>query len=219
MEKILRTSVSEDPNIGLYGFATDRYCLVGGRFKEESSIHKILGVKMVKATVMDMDLVGMFCAGNSSGIIINEIAERHETDKMRQEFDNVCVIKDSHTALGNIIAMNDSGVILSPLLKRHKAHIEKHFGLECEVMTVAKSNMVGSIILATNRGCVVHPKTKSDDIKKLEKALNVEIDIGTVSFGSPFVKSGVIANSFGFLTSEFTSGPELGRITEALGFL
>jgi len=56
-------------------------------------------------------------------------------------------------------------------------------------------------------------------LKKIEDVLKVEGDIGTVSFGSPFVGASLLANSRGFLVSEQTTGPELQRIDEALGFL
>ena len=39
------------------------------------------------------------------------------------------------------------------------------------------------------------------------------------NFGFPFVKSGLIANSNGYLAGSRTTGIELGRIDEALGFL
>ena len=38
-------------------------------------------------------------------------------------------------------------------------------------------------------------------------------------FGSEFVRSGLIANSSGAIIGNRTTGPELARIEEALGFL
>ena len=53
----------------------------------------------------------------------------------------------------------------------------------------------------------------------IEKTLGVDADITTVNFGSPYPGAGIIANSNGFVVSEKTGGPELGRITDVLGFL
>ena len=79
--------------------------------------------------------------------------------------------------------------------------------------------IVGTAAIATNKGCMTHPNIKDREVKTLEKTLGVPVNIGTVSYGSPFPGASVIANSNGFVASDSTSGPELGRITESLGFL
>ena len=56
-------------------------------------------------------------------------------------------------------------------------------------------------------------------IKKLEKMLGFEIGLGTINLGNPFVSSGIIANSFGFAVGEASSGFEISRVDESLGFL
>ena len=43
--------------------------------------------------------------------------------------------------------------------------------------------------------------------------------IGTVNHGSPVIGSGLIANSKGAIIGNQTTGIEMGRIEEALGFL
>ena len=61
--------------------------------------------------------------------------------------------------------------------------------------------------------------TSDPSVKELEKLLKIEVGIGTVSTGSSIVSSGVIANSNGFLASSNSSGFEIGRIDESLGFI
>ncbi len=48
---------------------------------------------------------------------------------------------------------------------------------------------------------------------------SLPVDIGTVSFGSPLVGSAILATTKGLITGTKTSGPELGRIEDALGFI
>ena len=56
--------------------------------------------------------------------------------------------------------------------------------------------------------------------KNIPRGKNIlEVGIGTVSTGSSIVSSGVIANSNGFLVSSNSSGFEIGRIDESLGFI
>lgn len=213
---VLRTNFGEDPNLGLYGFATDAYCLIG--IRPDKKAGKVLKVGMHTTSAFGTQLAGIFCTGNSSGIIAPYVLDDYELDDMKKIKD-VLVIKSVYTALGNLVLMNDNGVLLSPLLEKNKKEIGNFFGLPCETATIAGSKLVGSLAIATNKGCLVHPRIRDKELAVLKHVLKVDVDIGTVNFGSPFIKSGIIANSHGFIASEMSSGPELGKMTEALKFL
>jgi translation initiation factor 6 len=73
--------------------------------------------------------------------------------------------------------------------------------------------------VATNKGLLVHPRVTEEEIAVLEKHFGLPVDVGTVNLGSPLVGSGVLANSHGYFAGLDTTGPELGRIVDALGFL
>ena len=214
------TNFDGDPNLGLFGFATDKYVLTGVRRKKSlQKMQNALDVRHVHTMMLNTEFAGIFCNGNSNGIVVAKIMEEHELPEIRKVIDKILVLKTDFSAVGNLILMNDNGIVLSPLIKSHAATIKKFSGLPCETMTIARSHIVGSAGIATNKGCIVHPRTSDEEKRIIKDVLGVEVDIGTVNFGSPFPGSGVIANSNGFIASEGTSGPELGRITEALGFL
>ncbi len=216
---VLRTNFYGDPNIGLYGFATDKYCIIGMQQKANKKLKKILGVPMHISSAMHTSFASLFAAGNSFGLIVPKILEDYELDSLKKLFGNVLVIDTDYTAIGNLILLNDRGVVLSPLLRKHNNEIAKFFDLPCEVAKIAGTVIVGGAAIATNEGCLMHPQVKAVDKKIIEDTLQVDADIGTVNFGSPFVKSGIIANSNGIVVSEACSGPELGRINETLGFV
>ena len=115
--RLLHTNFDGDPNLGLYGFATDSYCFLGVPIVKKS-YKDALKVPVRQCTVLETSLAGMFCAGNSSGMVVPSVIEEYEIDKIRKEFDNLLVLKTQYTALGNLMLMNDNGIILSPLLKR-----------------------------------------------------------------------------------------------------
>ncbi len=215
-----RMNFEGDPNLGLYGFATDKYVLTGiNRKKILRKMEKTLKVKPISTMMLNTEFVGIFCKGNSQGVILSEIMKGHELPLVKKMFDKVLVLKTDYSALGNLILMNDNGIIISPLIKPHAREIKEFFSLPCEAMSISRSQIVGSLGLATNKGCLVHPRASDAEKRKIKDVLGVGVDIGTVNFGSPFPSSGVMANSSGFIASEESSGPELGRITEALGFL
>jgi translation initiation factor 6 len=210
---ILRTNFHGDPNIGLYGFATDKYCLSGMR---QPSLNSVLRVPLRASSLLHTNFASLFAAGNSSGIAVARVVNNGD---LAHVFENILVLDTQYTAVGNLMLLNDKGIILSPFLRKHKDEIKKFFGLHCEIVTIAGTRIVGSAGIATNKGCLVHPLIKQKEKNIVEETLQVGVDIGTVNFGSPFVKAGVIANSNALVVSDACSGPELGRISEVLGFV
>lgn len=218
--RILRTNFDGDPNLGLYGFATDSYCFTGAdRYADR--LKETLNVPVYIVHFLNMDLAKIFCAGNSAGVVAPKVIhdfDREEAEKIAKHV-KLLSIDTIYSSIGNLILMNDNGIVLSPFLKKHKKQIENFFGLRCEIGKIAGMNIVGSLGFATNKGCLLHPKVRESEKRLIEKTLGVDADITTVNFGSPYPGAGLIANSNGFTVSETTSGPELGRITDVLGFL
>lgn len=213
---MLKTNFFGDSNIGLYGYASDKYCLLGCSPKGLKKIKAALKVPVHAFTFMNTQFAGMFSAGNSRGIVASKLV--YEIRRLEEKMD-ILALDTRYTALGNLVLMNDKGIILSPLLRRHKNEISKFFGLPCEISKVAGLNVVGSAGIATNKGCLLHAKAREKEAALVSKTLGVPVDTGTVSFGSYYVKSGIIANSNGAAVSGSSSGVELGKISEALGFL
>ncbi len=222
--KVLQTNFFGDHNIGLFGKASDKFCIVGNLTHDKNikSIAEVLKVKVVKATVANTDLVGIFCCVNSNGIILPKVVSERELNMfnaLKKHFNvNVGVLNSKFTAVGNLVLTNDNGAVVSELLGRNdKKTIEDCLGVESIQSSIAKIHTVGSCGISTNKGCLVHRDAGEEEIKKIEGMLKVSADIGTANFGSPFVGSCAIANSKGALVGESTSGPEINRIMEALG--
>lgn len=213
----LRANFNGDLNIGLYGFATEKYVFLGQHTKMDRKIAEVLGTKKISSSVLYTSFAGIFCAGNSQGIVVPKIMEEYELHSLKEHFDNILVLDTDYSALGNLILVNDNGMIISPFLRKNRQEIRNFFQLPCEVCKIAGVSVLSTAI-ATNKGCLAGPRIRKNEIKLIEDTLGVELGIGTVSFGSPFVRAGIIANSKGFVASDASSGPELGRISEALGF-
>ena len=215
--KFLKANFNGDPNVGLYGFATDDYCLLGlePSKKVMTKIKSTLKADIKIATVGGIELTGLFAAGNKNGLVLTKIIEEHELKKLKNIFDlNFEILKSRETAIGNLILCNDKGCLISERLKRFKANISDALGCEVDIGTVADLDIVGSVAIASNTGCLCHRETREDEMKKIEELLNVKVDIGTTSYGSPFIKAGIIVNSRGVVFSEQTTGAEMGRISE-----
>ena len=73
--------------------------------------------------------------------------------------------------------------------------------------------------VVTNKGCLCHPKVTDEEKNLLKKVFDVNVMIGTVNHGVPMIGSGLVANTKGAIIGNLTTGIEMGRIEEALGFL
>ena len=214
-----KLSFSNDPNIGLYSFATDDYCLVGEVLKKETDIlEKNLGVKIIKSQISGTTLPGIFCAGNSNGIIVPDIIRDRELNHLKAQ-KNILVLPGKHTALGNLILANDKGCLISEKLKSQKDKIKDFLGVRTEVSTIFGIDLVGTYAITSNKGCLTAKNITDQEQQILENILKVKSGSATVNFGYSYVKSGIIANSSGILVGSQTSGPELERISDVLGFV
>ena len=216
MQKLL--SFYGDPNIGLYARASDKIVLLGRTMERwKGELEKYLGAPCKLVTISETDFVGLFSVFNSNGIILPKIVKEKELKEIVNWFDNVLVLKGKYTAVGNLISTNDKGGIVSRLItKKEKKLVEDTLGVELIYGKVVGTDIVGSVGLATNKGCLLHRDTTEEEAELISSVLKVDVDIGTVNFGSPFVSSGIIANSFGAVIGDKSSGPEIDRIIRTL---
>ncbi|MEM5778420.1 MAG: translation initiation factor IF-6 [Candidatus Aenigmatarchaeota archaeon] len=212
----LRLNFNGDPNLGLYGFANDNYCILG--FEPHQSIlnkiKEILGIDILITTIAGTELSGLFAVGNKNGIILPKITEEFEIKKLKEFEINFKIINSKETALGNLILCNDKGCLISSSLKNYKKEIAETLDCEIEIGKIANLNIVGSCAIANNIGCLCHRDAKEEEMKIIENLLKVKVDVGSVNYGNPFIKSGIIVNSKGIIFSEQTTGSEIGRFEE-----
>lgn len=207
--KFLKTNFKGDPNIGLYGFATDKYCLLG---LKPGKID-VLQTKLEVSSIAGTNLVGIFAVGNKNGILLPKIVEDYEIKKLKKLF-NIEIIDSRKTALGNLIVCNDKGCLIPDYFKKFKKQIQDALNVEVETGTLAGLNLLGSCARASNKGCLCHIDSDKKELEKIKDILKVKTDVGTVGYGNPFIKAGIVVNSKGVLISNIATGPELDRIFE-----
>lgn len=223
MARVYQTNFHGDHNLGLFGKACSRYCLIGSFVLETEKVSKVLGVETIKLSITNTDLVGIFASFNSNGLIVPKILKDRELKiikRLKKDFDlNILVLKTKFTAIGNLVLCNDNGAVISKVFsKSNKKRIGDCLDVPYDSFSIAGMDNVGSSGLATDSGCLVHRDANDDEIKKIEELLKVEVGIGTANFGSPFVGSGVIANKNGAVVGESSTGPEVNRLMETMGY-
>ena len=225
-KRFLKLNFHGDPNVGLHGLATEKFCLLGRCVNEKQSaeIEKVLKVPAFHVGLYGTDLIGLFAVATHSSILLPDIVFPNELKKIREEMSKTNVkvhtLKTEHTALGNNILINENrGIISTVYDKKSAEQIKKAFpDVKFEQFDLSGLTIPGSLGKVTSKGGIFSPNISDAEIKKLEKLFGFEIGLGTVNMGNPFVSSGIIANSNGVIVGSMSSGYEISRIFESLGF-
>lgn len=219
---LLKTSFNSNPNVGLYGFATDKYCLLSPEVNKKlvEQIGKMLKVPIHQMNICGTSLLGAFLSGNSNSLLVPSIAFDSELEKLDKLKIPYTVIDTKHTALGNNILCNDNGCFLSTdFTKETVEEIQKALVVPVERGRIADLRIVGACGVANNKGCLLHRDASQEDVDLIGSLLKVSCDTGTANLANPYVSSAIITNSNGFIIGGLSGGPEINHIDEVLGFL
>lgn len=215
---VYRTDFLSNPNVGLFGYAGEGFCLLGEHIpkKQVKKAGKALGVDVHQIRLCGTELIGVFCAGNSNALLIPEIAFDHEFENLKKLGCSPVIIETELTALGNNILANDNGCVLSPDFPDAAVkQIKKALGVQVKKGTIGELHNVGALAVLSSSACVVSPDATKEERKLIEKTLAVRCVEGTANMGMPYLRAAVLANSKGMVISAACSGVEIANIDNA----
>ena len=220
---MLRAAPSGSSYVGVFARATDD-CLLLRPDIEESLLEEFeaeLEVPVVPTTVAGSTTVGSLAVGNENGLLVSERVTDAEADRIETATDlPVVELPGRINAAGNVVLANNEGAYVHPDLERKAVlAVEDALGVPVERGTLAGVRTVGTAAVATDDGVLCHPKTTDEKLDALEELFGTYADIGTVNYGGPLVGSGLVANASGYVAGQDTTGPELGRIEDALDYI
>ncbi len=213
---------NENPNVGVYCRANDQVVFLQRHLskKIQQVIREALDAPIVELSVADANIIGSLLVLNSHGAVVAEFADKETIECLVKQKLAVYLLKDVINAAGNDILVNDHGVLVHPdMNKKEYKKIGEAFDAAVYTGTIGGLKTVGMAAVVTNNGCLCHPKTSEAEKQHLQDVFDVEVMIGTVNHGFPLIGSGIVANTHGAIIGNQTTGVELNRIEEALGFL
>jgi translation initiation factor 6 len=216
-----RLKIAGSSLLGVFARCTEKVVLLPPEVGPEAvvALEKGLKVAAIRATVGGSSVLGSLISANSQGFVVTQHASEDELRRL-SEHGNVARLPGKISAAGNVILANDSAALVHPSLSARACEaISETLGVEVVKGTIGGLKTVGMTAVATNKGLLVHPRASETEIAVLEDLFELPVDVGTVNLGSPLVGSGLLVNSKGYMAGEETTGPELGRIEDALGFL
>jgi translation initiation factor 6 len=213
---------NENPNVGVFCRTNDHVAFVrkGLTQKVKKKIVSALSVKLVELNIADANIIGSLVSFNSRGAVVADFIDEENFKRIQNQGLQVYVIRDKFNASGNDILVNDKGALVHPNLKMESVkEIEETFNVPVYRGTIGSLKTVGMAAVVTNKGLLCHPKVIEEEKKRLEEIFDVGVMIGTVNHGVPLIGSGLVANIKGAIAGNLTTGIEMGRIEEALGFV
>lgn len=216
---IFKLDMYRGPNIGIYGRATDDRVFVPRGYAEPKAarLAECLGAEPLASSAANTRLLGPLMVANNHGLLLPHTASDLEVAHY-EKHSGLCVavLGTRYTALGNMIAANDRGAVVSPAISAEDARrAAEALDVEVAQTRVAGYNQVGAMVVATSRGGVVHPEAADDEVAAASSVLGVRLVHATVNGGVPFVASGLLANNRAVVAGSMTTGPEIVMLTQA----
>ena len=220
---MLRAALSGSSYVGVFARATDDVLLVRPDMEPElqRAFADELDVSACPTTVGGSGTVGALAAGNANGLLVSSRISDREREQIADVTDlSVHELPGRVNAAGNVVLCNDTGAYVHPDLSREAVQaVQQALDVPVERGDIAGVRTVGTAAVATEAGVLCHPKTTDEELDALEDLFDAYADIGTVNYGGPLVGSGLVANAGGYVAGQETTGPELGRIEDALGYI
>jgi translation initiation factor 6 len=220
---ILRTQIFGRSLIGVYLTANNSFILYPSTLIKPllKKFKTIFEQPFYPLTINNSNLLGVYTSSNKNGIIVPHIIREDELNNLKSYLNdshNIGVLKSIDNAFGNLILCNDKGAIISSFLKNYRTTIEDILNVETVVYEFADYYLPGSISLANNYGCLIHPLSTDEEIEYISSILKVkEVDVSTVNRGVPYLRSGASVNDKSGIFGSECTGPEMMRITSVLG--
>ena len=222
---ILKYQIFGKNSVGVYLTVNNAYGLYPSILLEPvvEKIKSVFKEPFYPFSINNSNLVGVYTASNKYGIIVPHIIREDELNQLKkysEKLNNdyqIGVLRSKDNAFGNLIVCNDKGAIISSFLEDYKEQIEDTLKVETVVYEFVNNYLPGSISLANNKGCLVHPLATDEEIEIISEILKVEeVDVSTVNRGMPYLSSGAIVNDQSGIFGFECTGPEMMRLTNVL---
>ena len=214
--------VDGSPNVGLYAYATDDYCLIGRGLADEvmDGFKKAFDVPLIEFTLGGSQQVGAYLNGNSKKLLVPSLITEHEIEILKENNIEFEIIETIHTALGNDLIIGETYFFYMPEMEKETVDkIKSILGIDGESLSLKNWDVVGSIAIISSKGGLIQKDVPEDVIEKLGSKLGVEFEVGTVNFGSHVLGGGLVVNAQGMVIGSASAGIEVTNADLAFGFL
>lgn len=220
-----RLDINGNPYIGVLCRASDCAALVSRDTDDRlvAELGEALGVPLARVSLGGSRVIGSLCALNSAGVAVSDITSDSELEIVKKSLPSgtrALRVASRLNAIGNNVLVNDRAALVHPDMGKATCRkLGDVLGVQVEKGTIAGMRTVGSAAAVTNKGVLCHPKATASERKLLAEIFKLPVTVGTANYASPMIGACIVANSKGACAGTPTTGIEMGRLEEALGFL
>ena len=204
-----------NPNLGLFGFVNNKYCLLGVEVSSavKKTLENILKVPVYYVKIAGTSLAGVFVTGNDNGLVVPSIIFDEEKKELEKIEENILVLDIKETALSNSIIINNNGIVVSPEInEKARKKLAEFFSLELTETTVSGSDIIGSLAVANSTKGIISDEATEDEVETIKTALGISMIKTTLNFGTPYVNSAVLINDKGILIGKASTTIEINEV-------
>jgi translation initiation factor 6 len=184
--------------------------------EEKKKLEDTLNTEVIPVTIADSNLIGVLSKGVGNRFAVASSTNQRELKQLEEIGLKIHKMKEI-SAVGNLLEVQEKGGIASPLIpKKEKEALEEFFGTELQSRMTAHSELAGACLITTKKGFLVNPNSEPEEMEKIEEIFKVPGMRTTANYGDIFIGNSILANNYGIVAGELTSGPELSRIDEGL---
>ncbi len=216
---IKKISINGSPFVGVYASCNNSIAVLPNIEINEDIFKKTLNVETFKTTLGGSPLIGSLMVMNSNGAVVTNFAADEDVSFLFDRI-NVFFVEDKINAIGNDILANDKAALVHvDFDKETIKYIEDALDVEVVKGEIGGIKTVGSAAVVTNKGMLVHPNVKDEEIEFLKNLFGVPVYISTANYGSLYVGASIVANDYGAMVGDKTSNVEVDRIENALDII
>ena len=211
--------IYRNSNIGVFLKSNEKFLLVprGLASTKIAKLSEYLNAEPIEISIGGSRLLGPLIAMNNKGIIVSRFADKTEINHLKESTGlPVEKIPFRYTSVGNLISANDKGVVASILLKDFEDQIVDVLDAPVDFFSIASFNQVGSVMVSSNIGAIIHPQASDEEISNTSSTLKVDVEPATINRGLPYIASGIIVTKEKAVVGSFTTGPEIMTLSRVL---
>ena len=211
-----------NPNIGIYIFVNNKFCLIGPEVSKEKSqeIEKTFGVPVYKISILNTELVGIFASGDDNNIFVPELFdyEREALKSICEKHEcNLIELDEIKNTYGNNLCVGDNTILINAFYpEKFYKKLEK-LGYKVSIVNNKKFDSVGSTAKYLNGFFFFSQEYDEADIE--EEVKDKVSGVGTINSGSNYISSGVVGNNNGVIIGSSSTSIEIQNIVESLDYL
>jgi len=165
----------------------------------------------IKKYYIESPIVSPYFIEYNNGIIISSNAPEELKNILKNHFD-IIEIDFIENLIGNIFLIGKNGIIYSYGKERDVKRISEKLSLPA--YKIKTKYLFGSISKLYNNKLLISQELNDKIIEKVKEITGYSLDIGSINFGSPYLRYGIEINKEYLIIGKYSTGHEIVKVEE-----